>query len=338
MLVWENKNRVVTIEFVQVKHENRSSRWSVAALTEREKKKVIRNGKPISEPNEESSILEKSLKNSRCCEETCFRIVTSIDVDAELQILKLQRDDEDRRAGNTKMTSLVASIVNKLGQLSSDDGTTIALWTERCFWDKRPDSNESIGHQNRFRLEIVAKRLNHRLYPDHRDELYQSLLALVSTAAVSKFEAASGDKRILQAGMRTWINSKLRKLNDSGPSAKTLQTQMKAAGIPSDVIESAEELRVAYLTKRLDRDYIKNVVFKEAEEEVTSVLQHELSKLDAGEWADTGIQFHSRCLSGLKLLSEKPQFIKNSITFAFLQGYMYERTSRGVHRFTRPRP
>jgi hypothetical protein len=97
-------------------------------------------------------------------------------------------------------------------------------------------------------------------------------------------------------------------------------------------------LRVAYLAKRLDHDYIRNLAFTDAESEVTSLLQYELARLDSGELSDNGIQFHSRCLNGLKALSEKSEFIRDSITFAFLQGYMYERTSRGVHRFIKPRP
>jgi len=145
------------VEFVQVKHENRSSRWSVSALTEREKKKVMRNGNMISESAVGTSILEKSLNNSRCRQETCFRIVTSVEVADELKPLRLNRDDTERSLD--KITALIDAIKSKLGDISSEDGTTIAEWTERCFWDKRPESNEGIELQNRFRLEVVAKKL-----------------------------------------------------------------------------------------------------------------------------------------------------------------------------------
>lgn len=336
MLVWENSGGTMKVEFVQVKHEDRSSRWSVSALTEREKKKVMQAGRVVFESAVGTSILEKSLNNSRCKQETCFRIVTSVDVADELKPLRFNREDTDRSLN--KITALIDAIRSKLGDISSADGTTIAQWTERCFWDKRPESNEGIELQNRFRLEVVAKKLRHRLYPDHRDELYQRLLALVSHAAVSKYSVAPDDKKIIQTQMRSWIMSKLRELNESGPTARTLQTTMAAAGISQDVIQNADDLRVAYLTKRLDHDYIRNVAFMDAEQEVTSLLQHELARLDSGELADNGIQFHLRCLNRLKELSEKSQFIRNSITFAFLQGYMYERTSRGVHRFIKPRP
>jgi Cap4 dsDNA endonuclease len=336
MLIWQESGDTIKVEFVQVKHENRSSRWSVSALTEREKKRVKQGDKMVSESVVGTSILEKSLNNSRCKQKTCFRIVTSIDVADDLRLLRLTREHRDRDLAN--ITALIDAIKSKLGDISSTDGTTIAQWTERCFWDKRPDSNAGIGLENRFRLEVIAKKLKYRLYPDHRDELYQRLLALVSHAAVSKYSDAPDDKKIIQAQMRSWITSKLRELNESGPTAKTLQATMTAAGISQDLIQNADILRVAYLAKRLDHDYIRNLAFTEAESEVTSLLQYELARLDSGELSDNGIQFHSRCLNALKALSEKAEFIRDSITFAFLQGYMYERTSRGVHRFIKPRP
>jgi hypothetical protein len=295
MLIWQESGDTIKVEFVQVKHENRSSRWSVSALTEREKKKVKEGEKMVSESVVGTSILEKSLNNSRCKQETCFRIVTSIDVADDLRLLRLNREHTDRDL--TKITALIDAIKSKLGDISSTDGTTIAEWTERCFWDKRPDSNEGIGLENRFRLEVVAKKLRYRLYPDHRDELYQRLLALVSHAAVSKYSDAPDDKKIIQTQMRSWITSKLRELNESGPTAKTLQTTMAAAGIPPDVIQNADDLRVAYLTKRLDHNYIRSIAFMDAEHEVTSLLQYELAKLDSGELSDDGIQFHLRCLN-----------------------------------------
>lgn len=336
MLIWQESGDAIKVEFVQVKHENRSSRWSIAALTEREKKKVTQNGRLVSEAVVGSSILEKSLNNSGCKEDTCFRIVTSVDVDDDLKLLKLNREDSNRDI--QKIIALIDAIKSKLGDISSSDGTTLAQWTERCLWDKRPESTAGIGGENRFRLEVVAKTYRYRLYPDHRDELYQRLLAMVSQAAAAKYSEAPDNKRILQIQIRSWITSTLRELNESGPTAKTLQKTMEAAGLSQDVIQTAEDLRVGYLGKRLDHDYVRNNAFRDAENEVTSLLQYEVARLDSGELPDNGIQFHRRCLDRLKVLSERADFATNSITFAFLQGYMYERTSRGVHRFIRPRP
>lgn len=336
-LIWANANNTIKVEFVQVKHVDRSSRWSVAALTAREKE-TIGKEKDTKLPKVGTSLLEKSLNNSRCLEETSFRIVTSVDVDQDLTVLTLVREGHQRKLNLAESNALATRIIARLGAISSPDGTTIEEWTDRCFWDKRPETNELIELQNRFRLEAIAKQLRQVLYSDQRDELYQRLLALVSRAAVAKFDTEPEAKKILQDQMRRWLDEKLLEVRQSGAGAQTLQGKMRRAGIPVDVIGTAVDLRVAYLTKRLDHDYVSSSSFKDAEQEVTSTLQHELALLDSGEFSDNGIEFHARCLKELKRLSQTPTFIRDSVTLPFLQGYMYERTNRCVHRYDRAQP
>jgi hypothetical protein len=336
MLIWGNENEKIKVEFVQVKHVDRSSRWSVAALTARDKKTGESDGESRSQTA--TSLLEKSLSNSRCAEETFFRIVTSVDVADDLKILKQKPNGKTREVNKTEVASIVAAIKAKLGDIAAPDGTTIEQWTDHCFWDKRPETDELIKLQNLRHLENIAKKLHQLLYSDHRDELYQKLLALVSSAAAARFAEDRDAKRILQSEIRNWFYQRLIDLKHSGPASKTMQRKMTEARLPPDVIESAQELRTAYLTRRLDTDYVSGSGVKDAEYEVTALLQHELSRLDSGELQESGIEFHTRCLNRLESLAEASQFKSGSITLPFLQGYMYERTNRCVHRFVQAQP
>jgi len=339
MLIWQKENGAIKVEFVQVKHEDRQSRWSVAALTARDKKLVGDESDGVDkQPKLGTSLLEKSLNNSRCKEETCFRIVTSFDVDSVLEVLKLERLSAKRVANKANLTSLSQKIKERLGEVSAPDGTVIEEWTERCYWDKRPETVELIQLENLYRLERIAKDRKQVVYSDHRDELYKRLLALVSAAALAVFDSNPNAKRITRREMIRWWEEKVREINESGPSTKTMIHKMERAGIPSDVVLSAEEIRMAYLAKRLDFDYVSGSSFKNAEKEITSILQLEVSKLDSGEISDNGREFHTRCLKKLGELAERSEYKKNSITLPFLQGYMYERANRCVHRFDRAQP
>jgi hypothetical protein len=160
----------------------------------------------------------------------------------------------------------------------------------------------------------------------------------VQLSALAKYEKNPKSKRISNPSINQWWDVRIRKIKESGPSARTLQAIMKRAGIPFDMRESAAEIRMAYLAKRLDHDYISSSVFKDAEMEVTAILQLELARLDSGELSDNGIQFHARCLNKLKDLADSSKYSKTDITLSFLQGYMYERANRGVHRFDQPQP
>lgn len=108
---------------------------------------------------------------------------------------------------------------------------------------------------------------------------------------------------------------------------------MKAALLPSESIHNADELRRAYRTRILDPKY-QNDDVRSAELEVAAVLQHLLSDLDAGNIADTGQQFHARCLGALSSVRLKFP----DADMSFLQGALYSSTDRCRHRFLRAVP
>jgi hypothetical protein len=329
VLVWRN-NHGILIEFVQVKHENKASRWSAHSLTERDKSK---KGNGLG-----TSLLEKSLNNSRCAEETVFRIVTSYDVDSDLEVLKLQRNDPRRAKSKSVLAALGKKFLSKLGDIKSEDGTTITQWTERCYWDKRPDTVSSIRAENLLRLEEIARAKKRHVSSDHRDEIYQSLLALVSYASSVDLDAHPRAEKITKADLEEWWLQKATMFATPAPHTQKMILKMEAAQIPPETISDAQELRRMYLSKRLNRDYISAPIYEDVEAEVTAVLNSARSKLDSGDVTDTGMQFHSRCLERLKELSHKPLFVKYGITEPYLQGNMYDRTNRCVHRFLRAQP
>jgi hypothetical protein len=337
MIIWDGGG-ATKVEFVQVKHENRASRWSIAALTTREKRAVEVNGKKEMEAAVGTSLLEKSLSHSRCKEETCFRIVTSFDVDGDLEVLKFTTENARRTDSTKELSDLTEELTKRLDGIAAPDGTSIAEWVKRCYWDKKPETSDLIRLENIYRLEKIAKQRRQTLFQDHRDEIYQRLLAKVSGAASASYEKDRMAKRITKADIEAWWNERVQEVNQVGSGSKTLAEKMERAGIPSDTIVTAEEIRTFYLTKRLDHDYVSAFTHKEAERDVAAILHYEKSRLDAGELSEDGVRFHARCLERLQEISAKPYYSNKLVTLSFLQGYMYERANRCVHRFDRARP
>lgn len=324
-LIW-NKDGIKYVEFVQVKFEDRASRWSISALTQRDKKN---NQLVIG-----TSLLEKSLNHSRCIEKTIFRIVTRIDVDVELSVLKNQSGGKERIINQEIINTLANNIVQKLGVVSTSNGTTVYDWVNNCFWDKRPDSVSSIRNENRLRLEeLIRKKGNHLAY-DQRDEIYTGLLALVSQASSADLSVNPIDYRISRSELEKWIIGKINNNLPTDPTTNKLATKMERAGIPKEAVESAKEIRRSYLKQRLVADYIQSSNYEKIESEITTTLQYKMAELDSGIIPDNGILFHAACLKKINEIFQK----FNSIPESFLVGYMYERTNRCVHRFDRAKP
>lgn len=324
-LIW-NKDGIKSVEFVQVKFENRASRWSISALTQREKKN---NQLVIG-----TSLLEKSLNHSRCIEKTVFRIVTRIDVDVDLSVLKNQPGCKERIVNQEIINTLANTIVQKLGVISTPNGTTIYNWINNCFWDKRPDSVNSIKNENRLRLEDLIRKKGSYLASDQRDEIYNGLLVLVSLASSADLFVNPINYRISKSELDKWFIGKISNNLPTDPSTNKLATKMERAGIPKEAIESAKEIRRSYLKQRLVADYIQSSNYEKIESEITTTLQYKMAELDSGIIPDNGMLFHAACLKKINEISQKFNYIPES----FLVGYMYERTNRCVHRFDRAKP
>ncbi|MFN8343468.1 MAG: dsDNA nuclease domain-containing protein [Spirosomataceae bacterium] len=160
-LIWRTQSGV-NVEFVQVKSNNLSSRWSVAQITYRDK-------------GPGSSLLEKSLNQYRCKEVSTFRIVTSYDVHSDLEILKQK---PSARISTEKNVKVLEELINKIKERFVTDivvpetSKGVDFWVNNCLWDKRPDDIIQLENHNKILSEKVFKGKRTNVVPEHRDELY----------------------------------------------------------------------------------------------------------------------------------------------------------------------
>ena len=145
--------------------------WSVAKFCERDESK---SG---------SSILEKSMGEERCSEPCRFRIVTSLGVKNELEILSLPFESPRRSGNPSEYQELADRIEKKLGAVISPKGSSIRTWIERAFWQVEHSTEASNQKNNNLLAKIVSK-LGYEVPPELVEEkIYPQLLQLVKTAA-----------------------------------------------------------------------------------------------------------------------------------------------------------
>lgn len=321
-LIW-NTNGIKSVEFVQVKAIDLSSRWSIARIASRKNNK------------EGTSIVEKSIRQCRCKEKVSFRIITSIDVAEDLNILKYPIGSPLRKAQIHKEQRIINKLDSSLGGIRALDGTSLDCWVQNCLWDKKPDSIGSLESENKIALENALENLGKRIYPDLRDEIYQKLLALVSEASSCNIIENINCYRIKRMDLLRWLDNKESELKNPASGTEPLEDKLKEAGVSDATIRSAKELKWSYTSERLNPDFLKPSL-KELESEILTALHIEKVKLDSGELVEDGLSFHSRCLRTVRNILRKSIF--GGIPIPLAVGYMYELTNRCQLRYVRVKP
>lgn len=322
-LIW-GQPEGLCIEFVQVKGSEMNQLWSVAKLCERETKA---NGMG-------ECMMEKSLAQDRCKERCRFRIVTARPVMAEIEILTLPYDAPARKHGGDKFASLHELMKPKVGTFRSQKQNDYIFWTEHVYWDVR-HADQSVRDANLLRLGRILNAKGQNLAPDQIDELYTKLLKKVWDASRANPNVNLDCKRIKQVDFSPWLMGASNDfgLPTAGATAK-LQEKMKRAQLAPDVFESAVELIRHYRGELLSPKYLDLNKQRLIQGEVSAKLQSLKSRLDNGQIADDGGQFHDLCLDELeKLRRQLPMEPKPPL--AFLQGCMYNIAGRCLHRFRR---
>lgn len=306
------------IEMVQVKHEDMTSRYSVASLTSRKKGRVG------------SSLLERSLARSAGKEETRFRLVTSYGVTSELNVLTNPLNSPNRLNNSDALADVKVKIVEKIPDaIAAPDGTTIEQWIERCYWDKREDTKEAVQNNNLLRLEKVLNKLGLPVFPDQRDEIYWVLLKLVKQK--SGLDGLSNYK-LTQEEIEDRIKLEVNRQRNGAAGGQNLKRKLKEASL-ADFIDDASDLYYSYRRKTLDPRYSLPSEFEKVESEVAAKLSLLRTKLYLGEVAG-GLPFLKSCLDALEEV--RNHFDESVVTTADLQGMMYTRTNRCAHRFSEP--
>jgi hypothetical protein len=318
-LIWNNKG-IDTVEFIQVKHENLPSRYSVSTI-------CSKNGS-------KESLLEKSLKQDRCREKTKFRFITSYDVDRELSVLKLPLNEKFRTAveETKKEQLLISAIEEHLPDFKSPNGNGIDYWVKNCFWDKFPDSIASLEAKNKICFEEILNGRPFGCYPDQRNELYQQILARVKKASTEDIVITNDASRITRQDLLTWFDLQLSELRAPKGATVRLKEKLVEAGIDSVLINRAEELKWEYMSAKLDSDFVKGSQFSVLEKSIANLLFDLKLKLDAGQLELDGPNFLLRCKQEVEALAEAyPNLLKEHAV-----AFMFDYTNRCLHRYIKP--
>jgi hypothetical protein len=312
-LIWAIDGGGVTVEFVQVKSNELDQMWSIALICDGGTK----------------SIVARSLAQHRCHEPCCFRVVTRIGVMAELRVLQLGREHKDRCVANAVVRTLHEEVEKRLDGCHSDGGWSPSAWVGNTLWDVA-ESEDAIRASNLLQLDEWLDDIGETLFFDQRGELYNRVLASVVKASALKKEHAD-KKKLLREPYRSWVLSEVHRVKGQAPSkgGKILTGKMQSALIDGSAIQNALTLRLAYRRRTLSPKYQQEDDFKDAEMELTAVLQSLLARLDAGLIDMNGTAFHANCLTAAEGVKE--QFPK--VGLSFLHGSMYTMTDRCRHRF-----
>ena len=304
-----------SVEFIQVKANNPTSRWSIANITARD--------------GDGDSLVEKSLRQSRCSEDTAFRIVSLYDVTDDLAILKSKPGSDERVAMEEEETAFAASLVERLGEVSSEDGTDLSEWVRRTYWHKAPDSVESLVARNIIALEELLDDLDLWVSIDQRTEIYQRLVAKVQAASTTK------DYAIQRAALKDWLVTEVNNALSPTQGGKALTEKLTAANLDSETIRQAAELRLRYRQARMRQDYIEPGGYGLLEGEICSRLHHMKVTMDAQDTAVDSEVFHKECLDAVVDVARNDLLRRYSIPESLATGFMYELTGRCTHRFVR---
>lgn len=311
------------IEYVQVKSHALDQLWSVAMLSRPDRKE----GKA----QQGSSIFERSLANDRCSEPCHFRLVTCIPPNSELSVLQLPHDAPDRTAKADALKKLADDLDKKTKTFRSPNGNGAHYWFSRMRWDVQ-QSGDSLCNDSKMKLSRLLAPKGMTLFPDQLDNLYSHILAKARDAATADWGARPSDKKIYKECMTRWLSSYLESIRSQPTMAGVrLKDKLSRAGIAEGDISASLMSRQRYLSERYRPQYLKLSDLSHLGDEVSAVLQGLRAKLDSGEIADHGIEFHAQCLKAIEQLQQRHSELKPPLSV--LQGCMYDIADRCVHRF-----
>jgi hypothetical protein len=335
-LIWESGSGE-RVEFVQVKNNQLDGLWSVARLCERETAQPRSSDPAMKTPSKKvkrvgTSILERSLAYDRCHEPCSFRIVTSWQINKELQLLSFGA--EYRATVPEALTSLVAALRQHVSDFTSPNGRDCAFWAAETTWEV-VDSIQSLRSRNILAFGQYVASQGEFVAPDQVEELYMRLVAKVADASRADWRTDREKKRIGRDTLVSWVTDAVQEaVHPGSKGGRKLRTKMKKAMLPKDSIDSAVEERARYREEMLAQRYFTSTEYRAIEGEIVSLLHSLRTQLDSGMCDDPGIGFHARCRSTLESFRESLPPDRRPPA-SFVHGCMYDITDRCTHRFIR---
>jgi hypothetical protein len=299
--IWTNGDEEV--EFVQVKHENRDVLYSTANIDD---------------------ILEKSLKRSRCKEETWFTIYTSQDVKSELRVLTRERDNEVREDG--EVAELCEELIERHPGLEAKDGTRVTDWVNRCRWIVGPRNKEMLATKNKSKLYSILE--NQGIVRKQIDVIYEKILGIIYEKSTKQREYSIESEWLIE-----WLENELSRILAGSSKDETLAGKLEDANVGGEV-EKAQRRRTKYIERKIDTGYSGTSEISTASVEILAELDEIKSLMFMGE-IEEGEHTYRRCIVRIgKLLDNKEEIGKN-ISKAEAQGCMFLAVSRCMFDFVR---
>lgn len=314
---------VLLAEFVQVK-SHAGKLWSTADLCER--KKGVAG----------TSIFETSLARDRYREKSRFRIVTLLPVVKDLQLLTLACGASGREVDGVGFKNLQSQIEERCPSAKSGKGNGVAYWLENCHWDVR-HSEESIRKDNLLRLLRLSGKEGRQLLPEQAEVLVEELRALAKAAGDAKWEPNRDQKVITREALRGWWERRTREMIEGAavPSANKLVEKMTEAGLPTELIRLAVEMRRDYSAAARTPHYMDSGEGERLQGRVKSEVMSLRARFVAGQIDVDSASFHALCLAHMDTVNaEQPAGSVNRS--AYLKGCMYDIVDRCLLRFARP--
>ncbi|HLF75995.1 MAG TPA: dsDNA nuclease domain-containing protein [Dehalococcoidia bacterium] len=307
------------VEFVQVKSDEPDHLWTIPQVCRQDGGKLG------------SSIVERALAQDREFEEKrSFRLVTVRDVIGDLTVLKRPLEHPDRQAGGL-LDTICDNVKGRLPDAQSSVLNGPEFWVRNVVWDVR-ESAPSLVSANLLKVLSLVDGMGEYAATDQLQVVYERVVSRVYHAACA---AVLAERKLTRAAVLEWfgviLEEVLHAVSAAGPK---LVEKMGRARIAADQIETAKELRRAYRTAVLQRQYLEINNRSLPYTEVAGKLSELRASLDTGELELDGPGFHSHCIQQVKAVAETlPEAIRPPSSI--LQGLMYDITGRCLHRFDR---
>ncbi len=255
---------------------------------------------------------------------------------SDLDVLLIKPTHPARITQVANIDALCRKVTATLGVCVSPNGNNVSSWVARTHWEV-VDSEASLKAKNLLALQRILDNRGVYILSSQRDDIYEALLSIVKAAADADWRVKPEAKKLTREHILQRFDETVRVVTtqmDTPVGGIRLEEKMHRAGMSPEVINAARVQRMRHMRDVLNPKYFDSSDRDLVEREVLAQLTHLLSELESGKIADSGVEFHNRCLTSLQEMRQDPCFTK-PVSLGTLQGWMYTITDRCQHRFVR---
>jgi hypothetical protein len=310
-------------EYVQVKAGESQGPWSKSSLCTKNK-----NKQGIKKP----CIVERSLQHDCIPFPLSFRLVTRVNTNEELAVLKAPPDSPGRAAAIKELKSIVSYLDKKITPFKSPNGNAAEFWVRHTTIQVLGDEH-NIKNYNLLRLLQFVEQQGITLRTELREIIYERILDKIQEASRTRWSDNPTGKVITAEDFIQFVRDQLlRGKNWQVGDHERLRAKMLRADLGSVEIEAATELRRRYLNEVYEPKYFDLENRELVEGEILARLHYLRARRNSKLQSQSDMEFHAQCLEEIRELKsvapdDAPEFV--------LLGCMYEVTARCRHKFHR---